>query len=453
MKKNKKQILFPISKFLYCGVAFLGFVALAFCLMALTTALRQLVDNTIRAQKLPVFYNATHQSFFQGNTNFAYADVGTTPEFAKIDKDTLLYKTSDITSASEENVYFILPKTYFVEVLSLAESSSVCKVKYNDIVGFVETSAITKVDYTPALPHYFSYATLCDGYSTHIRSTPSSQTDSNKTSLLTPETQNILVLGWVYGNTPNDGVSKLWYYCKAQTSDTIVQVGYVYSERLTLENQFLPSTEEAPAPVTTPTSGNNYTTDTDFAPSTASPTGLNKESAIILVIVFSIPILAIFLLLAIPSKRKNLTQKTDKKLQFADKNLPTAERNLQGTDRNLQRTDRILPLSDKTTPPTDRFLPLPDKNQTKPDKILPLPDKNIKRADKVPPFADKNLPTAERNLQDTDRILPLPDKNQTRSDKTQTKIAQKRTFFDKFFKSNQPIKNSSFNFPPDNEPL
>ena len=432
MKKNKKQILFPISKFLYCGVAFLGFVALAFCLMALTTALRLLVDNTISAQKLPVFYNATHQSFFQGNTNFAYADVGTTPEFAKIDKDTLLYKTSDITSASEENVYFILPKTYFVEVLSSAESSSVCKVKYNDIVGFVETSAITKVDYTPALPHYFSYATLCDGYSTHIRSTPSSQTDSNKTSLLTPETQNILVLGWVYGNTPNDGVSKLWYYCKAQTSDTIVQVGYVYSERLTLENQFLPSTEEAPNPVTTPTSGNNYTTDTDFAPSTASPTGLNKESAIILVIVFSIPILAIFLLLAIPSKRKNLTQKTDKKLQFADKNLPTAERNLQGTDR-------ILPLPDKTTPPTD--------------KILPLPDKNVKRTDKVPPFADKILPTANKTTPLPDKILPLSDKNQLKSDKNQTKVAQKHTFFEKFFKSNQPTKNSSFNFPPDNEPL
>ena len=138
-----------------------------------------------------------------------------------------LYKSpvdhNDIT-----NIYFELPKTYFVELLS--KSGDFYEARYLDFKGYVKKDSVQAVESTPINPFlnnisFRVYAEL----SQSLRSSPTTQASSSNLIVTIPNlTKNITYFGKVSGECLIEGRTNVWYYCK-YTADKDYY-GYVYSD-------------------------------------------------------------------------------------------------------------------------------------------------------------------------------------------------------------------------------
>lgn len=166
----------------------------------------------------------------------AKASKYTTYTYAQISgEDTYLYKS--INSTQITNAYFLLPKTYFVLLLSnIAEDFY--KVMYSDVVGYVLKNQVLPVNETPSTP-YLQNITFrvysSDG--TNVFSTPFNTKNSTvveTVEVLSPLTYYGEILGDEF--ILNRGYS--WVYCKTKSGN----FGYVYKG---LCDNFTPFTENS----------------------------------------------------------------------------------------------------------------------------------------------------------------------------------------------------------------
>ncbi len=149
-----------------------------------------------------------------------------------------LYK-SPIDNNNYDNVYFELPKTYFVELLSRHEDFY--EARYLNFTGYVKKDSVQAVSSTPKKPFLTNitfrvYAEMSE----QLKSSPTAQ--STLIVSIPHLTKNITYLGKINGESLIEGRTNMWYYCKYSLDKDYY--GYIYSDFCDEMPEIQPNTEE-----------------------------------------------------------------------------------------------------------------------------------------------------------------------------------------------------------------
>ena len=217
-------------------------------------------------------------------------------------EDTYLYR-SPIDVNDTSNVYFELPKTYFVELCS-SPNAEFYEARYMNTVGYVKKNSVQAVNSPPITPfldnvNFRIYADL----SRNIYPSPDS---SNTPIIKMPSlSQNITYIGSIQGECLIEGRTDIWYYCRYIADNTYE--GYVYSDFCDKMSIIMPNIEDV-----------IYTKNPTFTITDAEKNsiGFNNNLVGIIIGILSIPAL-IFLFMIIKSKQI-LTRDSQSKKEIID---------------------------------------------------------------------------------------------------------------------------------------
>ena len=176
------------------------------------------------------------------NSNkFAYSKAETTT-YAKALENCLMYKSESMIENSD-NVFFIIPESYFVIVLDYVNDNCY-KVQYQKYIGYVSSSTVIISTFTPIvkfLEHIKFDIKETSG--TQVWNKPS--TSGRVLTTISAGTKGVSYIAYVYGTIPSGGESNLWYYVTFTPSEnsTNVYEGYVYSENTTNLSEIVLNTE------------------------------------------------------------------------------------------------------------------------------------------------------------------------------------------------------------------
>lgn len=171
--------------------------------------------------------------------------------YAKILEDCFLYKNNNM-STDINNIYFCLPKTYFVTILSKI-NDDIVKVKYSTFVGFCYSSCVSIVSFTPNVAELVGITFDINQLAgTQVWSAPS-DTKGIKSTTIPAGTTQIEYIASTTGDIPLGGTVNVWYYARFTPSSntTSVYEGYVYSEA-TVNLSNIPNNLEVETTIDTP---------------------------------------------------------------------------------------------------------------------------------------------------------------------------------------------------------
>lgn len=166
--------------------------------------------------------------FSQTTTLNVYANLNKT-YFARIMFDQVyLYKTPNEINDSS-NIFFELPRTYFVELTDLV-NDDFYKVNYINFSGYVKKDSVQTIAGIPTSPYleninFRVYAEM----SRDLRSEPNlSNGSSSQVAYIPLYSRNLTYYGKISGESLIDGRTNVWYYCKYSADKDYY--GYVYSD-------------------------------------------------------------------------------------------------------------------------------------------------------------------------------------------------------------------------------
>lgn len=163
-------------------------------------------------------------SAFYNTLDFCYASE--VVYYRVIDDNTYLYKTSALDDA-QNNAYFKLPNTYFVKVINQIDENT-AKVLYDDIEGFVNTSAMQKCYSTPTTP-YPQDLTLNILDVCNVVMYQSASQESAYVGVIPFNASNIKYFGSIQGTEAVENMGSVWHYVKYTSFEQGVLYGYVYA--------------------------------------------------------------------------------------------------------------------------------------------------------------------------------------------------------------------------------
>lgn len=149
--------------------------------------------------------------------------------FAQIMFDNVYLFKSPNDIEDNSNIFFELPRTYFVELLE-SENSTFYKVNYLNFTGYVKKDCVQAIAGIPTCPyleniHFRIYSEL----SRDLRSEPNLENGtSGQITYIPLFTRNLTYYGKIYGEVLIDGRTNVWYYCKYSAEQDYY--GYVYSD-------------------------------------------------------------------------------------------------------------------------------------------------------------------------------------------------------------------------------
>lgn len=223
--------------------------------------------------------------------------------YAKVGENCILYKTNSMSN-DISNIYFYIPPTYFVAILSNF-NNEIYRVQYLNFTGFCYSNCLTKVSFTPSNAYLTNVTFSINNFAgTQVWSLPS-DTKGIKFTTISANTTGIEYIASVNGDIPIGGNSNIWYYARftPATNTTSVYEGYIYSEATTnLSN--IPSNLEVEDLPETP----NTTT-----------ISLNGPLKIVLIVLICLP----FIILFIVSLVKGINQLKVKKQLAKDTQTST----------------------------------------------------------------------------------------------------------------------------------
>ena len=251
----------------------------------------------IGALKLALIFSSVFICFvfiapLKANSAFAENEK---PVYAKVETDCPLYKTENTQNTSLSNIYFLIPKSYFVCILNKTQTT--CKVRYLNYVGYCDSSLIKEVSFVPNNPYltnvYFNIS-LASG--TQIRSAPT--IENNVLATIPAGAQNLTYIASANGQTPSGGNSNVWYFCQfcPEFNPTMVYTGYVYSERTESAPQIEVNLE---AETKSFSDHNTYGISAD---SEYENVEISSSVKAVLITLICIPIIAIFCIVLIKQK-------------------------------------------------------------------------------------------------------------------------------------------------------
>jgi len=263
-------------------------------------------------------------------TTYAQASFTTTNNGSYQTKEILsttpLYKTTTDDPQNLANIYFFLPKTYYVEILNSCKLDSGADgffVRYGETEGYCLSSSLSADFSTITTTQSGITLKMYPDAGTYIRSTPSIA--DNKIRIIPQSTSGIIYIGSISGDTPTDGTTNTWYYVEYNISDTKTVLGYIYSERGILSAPLTELTRTNQTPTTPEASKTENTDTTPTADTNINPSlNLSVSPALkwVIALLFIIPVIVIFALL-IKKPRKNADLVQD--FANSEANFPTDE--------------------------------------------------------------------------------------------------------------------------------
>ena len=259
------------------------------------------------------------QAFFTTTNNESY-------QTKEILSTTPLYKTTTDDPQNLANIYFFLPKTYYVEILNSCKLDSGADgffVRYGETEGYCLSSSLSADFSTITTTQSGITLKMYPDAGTYIRSTPSIA--DNKIRIIPQSTSGIIYIGSISGDTPTDGTTNTWYYVEYNISDTKTVLGYIYSERGILSAPLTELTRTNQTPTTPEASKTENTDTTPTADTNINPSlNLSVSPALkwVIALLFIIPVIVIFALL-IKKPRKNADLVQD--FANSEANFPTDE--------------------------------------------------------------------------------------------------------------------------------
>lgn len=263
-------------------------------------------------------------------TTYAQASFTTTNNGSYQTKEILsttpLYKTTTDDPQNLANIYFFLPKTYYVEILNSCKLDSGADgffVRYGETEGYCLSSSLSADFSTITTTQSGITLKMYPDAGTYIRSTPSIA--DNKIRIIPQSTSGIIYIGSISGDTPTDGTTNTWYYVEYNISDTKTVLGYIYSERGILSVPLTELTRTNQTPTTPEASKTENTATTPTADTNINPSlNLSVSPALkwVIALLFIIPVIVIFALL-IKKPRKNADLVQD--FANSEANFPTDE--------------------------------------------------------------------------------------------------------------------------------
>lgn len=223
--------------------------------------------------------------------------------YARIIQDDCNLYISPVDVDDYTNVLFVLPKTYFVQLIDNA-GNDFFKVKYKSFFGYVKKDKVQTVVGTPQTPYLddLNFRVFAD-LSRDMRSCPSTKNGSANQIVYIPSlSRNLVYYGTISGESLIDGRTDVWYYCKYTAEQDYY--GYIYSDFC----------DELQTPLPSNTETLEYTTAPNFNISQSEQTALpleNKTTGIIIAIL-SIPA-CLFVYLLFKSSKIITSKRTNKK--------------------------------------------------------------------------------------------------------------------------------------------
>lgn len=208
---------------------------------------------------------------------------------------------SPFSDTSSSNTHFILPQTYFVEILSKV-GDEFFEAQYLGTYGYVKKSDIEFVAGTPQNPfaNKISFRVFAQN-GLNLRSSPKeSEGIANRLTTIPFLETNLQYIGYVEGEEAISNRGNVWYYCNYyRLSETLT--GYVYAGYCDMLSNIVQNTEQLqviPEPSFEQTSVKDQTSDIGDG----SLNKLNKRAQILIIISVSLPALLILYLLFKPTK-------------------------------------------------------------------------------------------------------------------------------------------------------
>ena len=167
--------------------------------------------------------------FLNATTPIVHAENSVKTYFAQIMFEQVYFYKAPINDDSTANVYFEIPKTYFVELLNNA-NENFYYAKYSTLTGYVKKESVQAVANTPNKPfldnlNFRIYADL----SRELRSEPNVSSSSSLLIASIPlYSRNLVFYGKITGENLIEGRTETWYYCKYLAD--VEYFGYVYSD-------------------------------------------------------------------------------------------------------------------------------------------------------------------------------------------------------------------------------
>lgn len=231
--------------------------------------------------------------------------------YLRITTETPLLKTSNDLDTSTQNTLFLLPKSYFVRILretTLKSGEDGYYVRYNTYEGYaVKTAFSTTMSDNTTMQNGIEITLNADAGS-YLRATPEIL-DTNRTKLIPASTSGLILVGKIYGDTPSDGSSNLWYFVEYSSGPTTTYTGYIYSERCILSKPLVDlvldsdKSETTASATTTPENELNDTSSTTTETIQSTPNANTNPGLIVIALIFIIPIVVIFIMLVKKPKR------------------------------------------------------------------------------------------------------------------------------------------------------
>ncbi len=206
--------------------------------------------------------------------------------------DTFLFSSPD---SIEQSRLFVLPQTYFVELLKNA-NENFYYARYNDVYGYVlknEVKPVKNVPTSPFLSNINFRIFVPSG--ANLRSSPYNNGTINLVYSIPFLDSNLLYYGVAYGEEAISRKGNCWYYCKYFTSN-LTYTGYVYSPLCDSLSSITPNTETV-----------EYLESITFEDETTQVSGdvfkgLSQTTTTLLIIAISLPCLLFIYLLFKPTK-------------------------------------------------------------------------------------------------------------------------------------------------------
>lgn len=248
---------------------------------------------------------------------FGFESIGgvyaTTTEtyFARVTQNGCYLYINPINVEDYSNIYFELPKSYFVELLS-SYNEQFYFAKYLDINGYVKKEQVKAIMGTPSKAYlnnvsFRVYAEL----SRDLRSEPCNTNGTNAQVCYIPlYTKNLTFYGKIRGISLIDGRTDIWYYCK-YTADK-EYYGYVYSDFCDNgagKEISIPLNTEEVVYISNPTFGENH------KEITAIP--VESKTTWLIIAVLTLPVL-VFILLLLKGSKLVKREKTATKKEVCD---------------------------------------------------------------------------------------------------------------------------------------
>ena len=166
--------------------------------------------------------------FFNNSIGFVSASDQTV-YYARVMHDNVFLYKSALEIDDYSNVYFILPKTYFVE-LTGEVNSKFFQVNYLNFSGYVKKECVQTIVGIPQTPYLNNISfRIFSEQSRDMRSEPNTDSGtSGQIAYLPLLTKNLTYYGSIVGQSLIEGRTNIWYYCKYSAEKDYF--GYIYSD-------------------------------------------------------------------------------------------------------------------------------------------------------------------------------------------------------------------------------